>query len=113
MLTLTSEERASLAERAKAAGLPLARFCREAALGRPLAGRVDRQALAEAITALAAVAGELGKIGSNVNQLAHWANSQRHLSSGAALSQTLSELDAAVRAVATASRRLVETSRAS
>lgn len=73
LVRLTSDEYACVAEKADRAGLPTAAFLRAAALGEagPRAQRrvpADRQALLR-------ILGQLGKIGSNINQIAKRLNS--------------------------------------
>jgi hypothetical protein len=79
-LTLTPTERAEAERRAAAAGLRLAPYLRQAALGGPAGG--DPAALAsptgpaqvERLALLREAVRQLGKVGSNVNQIARAAN---------------------------------------
>jgi hypothetical protein len=73
---LTPEDRTRLEAAAEARGLAPAAFARRAALraaGLP-APAYERRSPSEAARLLARVLGELGRIGSNVNQLARHAN---------------------------------------
>lgn len=73
LVRLTSDEYARVAEKADRAGLPAGAFMRAAALGE--AGpRAQRRVPADRDTLLR-ILGQLGKIGSNVNQIAKRLNS--------------------------------------
>jgi hypothetical protein len=69
-LRLTPDERADLDARAKAAGLSVGGYFRAAVLGAP---PPNRRRAADA-PELARLMGAIGRIGSNINQLAHVAN---------------------------------------
>ena len=87
----TEVERAHLVARADAAGLSLGDYLRSAALdARPL--RAVRRPSADHALLAQAVA-QLGKIGSNVNQIAHVLNASGRERS-ALLDRALSELEA-------------------
>jgi uncharacterized protein (DUF1778 family) len=91
---LTDAERAALDEAAEQAGLSLASYARQALLGAPPPRQARRPPVAKA--ELARVLAQLGKVGSNLNQLAHAANVGAAVD-GVALAAELGEL-AAVRA---------------
>ena len=101
-LTLTETEADAARERAAAVGLRLRPYLRQAALGDPVGGDPAVQATdttgsserggaglrpaptlsagavaAERLALLRRIAGDLGKVGSNLNQLAHRANEAR------------------------------------
>lgn len=69
---LTDEEHAALAERAERAGLSAGAFVRAVALGAPGPRAVRRPPVEKA--ELARLLGQIGRVGSNVNQLARLAN---------------------------------------
>jgi methyl-accepting chemotaxis protein len=71
-LRLSEEERHQLRMRAAASGVTMSRLLVDSAL-RPKVTPHEREALAAQFNRSAA---QLGKIGSNVNQLAFWANSE-------------------------------------
>jgi hypothetical protein len=71
-IRLSPEERADLTSRAERAGLSVGGYFRAAVLDVPLP-RVSRRPSADR-TELARLLGAVGKIGSNVNQLAYVAN---------------------------------------
>ena len=71
----TAEDRAFLAETAAKAGLSMAAFLRTIAFGTAGARAVKRPNIERA--QLAQLLGEIGKLGSNVNQIAKWANTDR------------------------------------
>jgi hypothetical protein len=101
----TPEERAQLQQRAERAGLSVAAYMRHQCLGEagPRAVKrppVERQALAVLINQLGRSAGELGKCGSNVNQIARALNSDRE--SPHDIDDTLAELRAAMADIRTA-----------
>jgi len=67
------EELAQVRETARALGLTLSAFIRAACLGeklRPKPGRVTRDAIHQ-----------LARVGNNLNQLTHWANTHKHFRS--------------------------------
>lgn len=88
----TPEEHAAILAAAEACGYPLGTWARRLALeaaGRPLPPvRARRDRLARSV---GAVLGSLGRIGSNVNQLAKVANATGSIS-GAAVAEILDEL---------------------
>lgn len=69
-LRLSVEERHQLRLRAAAAGVTMSRFLVDSALGVRVTP-YERQAL---YTEWGRVAGRLGKLGANLNQLAYWSN---------------------------------------
>lgn len=72
LVRLTTDEHARLAEKADKAGMATAAFLRAAALGE--AGpRAQRRAPADK-NALLRILGHLGRVGNNVNQIAHRLN---------------------------------------
>jgi hypothetical protein len=81
-LRLSEEERHALRLRAAAAGVTMSRLLIDSALGAKVTVH-ERQALYVMWTR---TAGELGKVGANLNQLAYWANAhqQDHAEAGAA-----------------------------
>lgn len=70
---LTPDERAHIEARAAQAGLPLSEFARRAITGAKIAPPPTGEAVPPALLA------ELGRIGNNVNQIAHAANIGREL----------------------------------
>lgn len=108
-MRLTLEERGELERRAERAGLSVAAYMRYQCLGEagPRAVKrppVERQALAVLINQLGQSAGELGKCGSNVNQIARALNSDREVPHDiddtlALLRDTMAEVRAAALAV--------------
>jgi Bacterial mobilisation protein (MobC) len=72
------EERDAIKARADRVGLTVGTFLRQLALGLPLPARAVRHTRIE-IETLVRVLGELGKIGSNLNQLTKYANMGRVL----------------------------------
>lgn len=91
MVRWTATEIANVTERAKACGLPVARFVRECALGAmPKATRnIDQKALIR----------ELARIGNNLNQLAHEANAREVFPAQEKLDAALALHTAALRAL--------------
>lgn len=91
----TEADRAKIAAKAQEAGLRIGGYLRALALGsagvravkRP---RVEREQLARLL-------GEVGKIGSNVNQIAKWTNTERSAASAAELAGMRADI-AAMRA---------------
>jgi len=73
MLRLSEEERHQLRLRAAASGVTMSRLLIDSALSARVVP-AEREAL---FAQFNRVAGQLGKIGSNVNQLAFWANANR------------------------------------
>jgi hypothetical protein len=88
-IRMTPDELAEIAEQADRAGLTVPSFAREILLSAP-APRARRRPSVEAET-LGRFLGELGKVGSNLNQIAHQLNAGRGASPAA--------LDAALRDV--------------
>jgi hypothetical protein len=84
----TSDEFTAVAAKADKAGMSLAGFARAALLG--TAGPRSRRRLPVDGTALRQVLGHLGKIGSNLNQIA------RYLNTGGAPAAVLPDLEAAL-----------------
>ncbi|HEY8126600.1 MAG TPA: plasmid mobilization relaxosome protein MobC, partial [Methylocystis sp.] len=72
---LTDDDHSFLEQTAKDAGLSVGAFLRTIALGTAGARAVKRPHIERA--ALAKLLGEIGKLGSNVNQIARWANTDR------------------------------------
>ena len=79
-LRLSEEERHQLRLRAAANGVTMSRLLIDSALSARVSP-AEREAL---FAQFNRVAGQLGKIGSNVNQLAFWANAHREEASGTA-----------------------------
>ncbi len=81
----TPDEVAVIAARAQAAGVRFGTFVHDAALGAEnlprRASGTDREALARLLDQLAKLRAELGKQGSNLNQIAHAANLGKRLDS--------------------------------
>ena len=73
---LTPDERAKVAAAASASGLSLSGYARETLLGEVTPG-TQRAAPTPDIKALAILLGQLGKAGSNLNQLARLGNQGR------------------------------------
>lgn len=100
---ISADRKAAWQACADAAGLSLSEWCRDAAAAeaRRVAARgtSERDLRAE----LAALRGEFGRIGNNLNQLAHRVNAGLALDT-AALADALAELDAAREAVSAALR---------
>ena len=71
----TGQDHEFIAQTAAEAGLSMAAFLRALALGSTGPRAVRRPAIER--ETLARILGELGKLGSNVNQIAHWANAVR------------------------------------
>ena len=71
----TEGDRAIIGETAAQAGMSVGAFLRTLALGTAGARAVKRPHIERA--ALAKLLGEIGKLGSNVNQIARWANTDR------------------------------------
>ncbi len=74
-LRCTDEDRAFLEESAAQAGLSVGAFLRTLALGTAGARAVKRPSVERA--QLGKLLGEIGKLGSNVNQIARWANTDK------------------------------------
>lgn len=65
-------DKATIAARAKAAGMSVSQMVRSALLGyRAPRPKVDVQAIARLLAELGTLRGEFGKIGSNINQIAY------------------------------------------
>jgi hypothetical protein len=91
LIRFRPDEIATIAERARACGAPVARYIREVALGvTPRARRT--QANTELIHHLA-------RIGNNLNQLAHAANNERQVDEGTRLRAVLDEVIATIKRV--------------
>jgi hypothetical protein len=75
MVRLSVPDHARLTEAAHGAGLSLAAFVRKTALG-DAGPRAKRRATATTVQ-LSLYLAELGKMGSNLNQIARWANIQK------------------------------------
>jgi hypothetical protein len=93
---LTPGEKAELESRAKEQGLLPAEFARKrlALGGPPVADAGLRRD-----PGTAALVGALGRIGNNLNQLAHHANETGRLGDAALLAQVMEELKAALRRI--------------
>ena len=72
---LTDDDHSFLEQTAKDAGLSVGAFLRTIALGTAGARAVKRPPIDR--KQLAKLLGEIGKLGSNVNQIARWANTDR------------------------------------
>ena len=72
---LTDDDHSFLEQTAKDAGLSVGAFLRAIALGTAGARAVKRPPIDR--KQLAKLLGEIGKLGSNVNQIARWANTDR------------------------------------
>lgn len=94
-LRLTVSDHATIDGKARAAGLSLGAYMRATALGSSGPRAVKRAPADRA--AVARLLGELGKLGSNVNQLAKWANTQQTAPTAAQLGTMQADL-AAMRA---------------
>ena len=92
LIDVSAEEKASLRLAAAAHGLPVARFIRQAALGRAMVR-------AEARTERRDLIGQLGRIGNNLNQLAHWSNQSQSPADSRALAVALADLRQVARAI--------------
>jgi hypothetical protein len=79
----TTEQHAAIHELATHAGLSIGAFLRARALGKPGPRSVRRPRVGQA--ELARLLGHIGKLGSNVNQIAKIANTFRHPPSCSAL----------------------------
>lgn len=72
------EERATVQAKADAAGVSISELIRYAVLNYRLPrSRIDRQAVSLLLNKFQNFQGDMGKIGSNINQLAHYANMER------------------------------------
>jgi Bacterial mobilisation protein (MobC) len=96
---VTPEEFAALTVKADAAtGGKVSTWLRLAGLEKPLPPqRSDRQEITRLSYALGQIGPELGKIGSNINQLAHYANMDRVLA--ASIASALAEHEQACRTI--------------
>ena len=72
-IRLSAEERAAIDEAARRSGLTSGSYARQLLLGAPTPRQVRRPPIER--QELARLLGQLGRIGSNLNQLAHAANS--------------------------------------
>jgi hypothetical protein len=97
VVQLATEERAKIAAAASASGLSLSGYARETLLGEPTPG-TQRAAPLPEIKTLAALLGQLGMIGSNLNQLAKLGNRGQFIPPA--------ELKAALAAVEAAAQRI-------
>jgi mobilization protein NikA len=95
-LRCTDEDRAFLEESASQAGLSVGAFLRTIAFGTAGARAVKRPHIER--EQLARLLGEIGKLGSNVNQIAKWANTDRRAPDPRVLVMMQSDI-AAMRAV--------------
>jgi hypothetical protein len=95
-LRCTDDDRAFLEESASQAGLSVGAFLRTIAFGTAGARAVKRPHIERA--QLAQLLGEIGKLGSNVNQIARWANTDRRAPDPRVLVMMQSDI-AAMRAV--------------
>ena len=77
-IRVSEGERAELARRADATGISIAAFIRERALDTPPPRMRPRPKVE--IMYLARLLGQIGKMGSNLNQVAKWANADRKFS---------------------------------
>lgn len=91
---LSPEEVAPIAAAAQVAGLSLSGYARQVLLGQPTP-RTQRAAPSADVQALARLLGQLGKVGSNLNQLAKLV----HHGQPVELAQTLAEVRAAAEQV--------------
>lgn len=87
---LTAQDHAQIDAAARAEGLTIGAYVRKIAVGAPGARSKKRPtARTEALTRLL---GEAGKLGSNLNQLAHWANAHAATPAAGELSAMRQEL---------------------
>ena len=102
---VSGEERAALEERAVASGVTVARLLVDAALERPLpparaaVGAEELVAVDRAVGLLDDLIAELGRVGNNINQLAHVANISGDVTMERRLRDALAENSDAVRRV--------------
>lgn len=94
-MRVTPEERAQLEARAERTGMTVSAYMRHQCLGEAGPRAVRRPPVERA--ALARLLGQLGKCGSNVNQIARALNSDRELMHD--IPQTLAEIRAAALAI--------------
>jgi hypothetical protein len=87
---VTKADRARIGEKAQESGLKIGGYLRALALGSAGARAVKRPRVER--EQLARLLGEIGKLGSNVNQLAKWANTERSPASVAELAQMRAEI---------------------
>ena len=92
---LTDDDHSFLEQTAKEAGLSVGAFLRTIALGTAGARAVKRPPIDR--KQLAKLLGEIGKLGSNVNQIARWANTDRAAPSMAEIARMREDI-AAMRA---------------
>jgi hypothetical protein len=92
---LTDDDHSFLEQTAKEAGLSVGAFLRTIALGTAGARAVKRPPIDR--KQLAKLLGEIGKLGSNVNQIAKWANTDRAAPSRAEIARMCEDI-AAMRA---------------
>jgi hypothetical protein len=102
---VSDEERAALEERAVAVGVTVASLLVDSALERPLpaaraaVGAEEFVAVDRAVGLLDDLIAELGRIGNNINQLAHVANISGDVTTERRLRDALAENSDAVRRV--------------
>jgi len=102
---VSEQERAALEERAGASGVTVARLLVDAALQRPLpparaaVGAEELVAVDRAVGLLDDLIAELGRIGNNINQLAHVANISGDVTMERQLRDALGENSDAIRRV--------------
>jgi Bacterial mobilisation protein (MobC) len=84
-IRLTPEERAQLDEDAARSGLTTGAYVRQVLLDAPVPRQSRRLAANDNIATLSKYIGELGKIGSNLNQIARAANTANSLGLGEAM----------------------------
>ncbi len=89
---VTGADRERIALRAQESGLKIGGYLRALALGSAGARAVKRPRVER--EQLARLLGEIGKLGSNVNQLAKWSNTQRSAASAAELAQIRADIGA-------------------
>ncbi len=89
---LTDADHSFLEQTAKEAGLSVGAFLRTIALGTAGARAVKRPSIDR--KQLAKLLGEIGKLGSNVNQIAKWANTDRAAPSRAEIARMCEDIAA-------------------
>jgi hypothetical protein len=88
----TLDDHAFIGETAAQAGMSIGAFLRTVALGRAGARAVKRPRIES--EQLAKLLGEIGKLGSNVNQIAKWANTDRAAPSAAEIARMREDISA-------------------
>ena len=91
-LRVTKADHARIDEKAQAAGYKIGGYLRALALGSAGARAVKRPRVER--EQLARLLGEIGKLGSNVNQIAKWSNTERSAASLAELAQIRADIGA-------------------